>query len=234
MARDLMDVVSRVRPEPVQPDDDWSTRELDRILAMPGRRRRRWTVPVAVGVGAAVIFGGAYAGGLIPDAVVDRLGGGDKSDPVYRIGEIREVFDVTIEDGTRLQLFMAPNDGGGQCMTLAHDLTSDTKPEDLSYECWLGGITPRSANGIDVHPISDDGTGPWIMYGVALDGFSLPAGTESVRVAGPGFEWTSDIDGAEGWAVELPDVERRTEFRAEFLDSAGQVLRTSVQPVGRA
>lgn len=234
MPTDLMNVIDRLRPEPPQLDAEWSARELDQILATPPRRRRRrWTIPVAVGVGAAVLAGGAYGGGFLPDAVVDRLGSGDQSDPISQIGQVREVFDVRLHDGRRTQLFMAPNKAGGECWTMTFDLSSDAEPDDLSYTCAADYGFEPPGDGIGIEQLTE--TGPairwWILYGLRGDGFAFPPATQSVRVTGPDFERYVEVDGPEGWAVELPEVGGTTRFQVDFLDAEGRVLHTAATTV---
>lgn len=226
--------VSALRPT-LRPDAAWADAEVNRIMSTPpGRARRGWQVAGASVAAVVAVGGTAYAGGLVPSAVIQRLGQGDQTDPIHRIGEVREVFDLTTKDGTRVQFFAAPNEAGGQCWTVTHDLAPDADPENLGFTCVSGpapGFNPSADNGVGILPTDAEHTGAPILFGLSQGQFKLPAGTDQVRVTAPGLDRTLTIHKAEGWAVELPSSTQLTTYVVEFLDADGKVLdrvRTSV------
>lgn len=109
------------------------------------RARPRWVVPAVAAAAFAALGGAAYAGGLVPQVVVDRLGDGPKEEPLHRIGEVEEVFDLVARDGDRVQLFLGRNDAGGECWMVTHDLGPDDQPEDFGYGCVAAGVTDAPA-----------------------------------------------------------------------------------------
>jgi hypothetical protein len=157
--------------------------------------------------------------------VTERLGDGDQRYPISRIGAVRRVFELTTRDGVHVQLFLAPNDAGGECWAVTHDLSADTDPEDFGYACVASqpGI-PTRHDGVGVVPTDSDHPGPPILFGLTLGGFELPAGTRLVRVVGPGLDETVRTRTAEGWAVELPDGTHDATYRVDFVGREGQVL----------
>jgi hypothetical protein len=229
MAHDLNDVVDALRPD-AELELDWSARQLHLILATrPRRRARALKIGVGAAVGVAVLSGGAYAGGLIPTAVTERLGQSTDIGPLGQIGDVREVFDLTTRDGTRVQMFAADNRAGGQCWTVTHDLSSGTDPEDLGYGCVAGGVTAGPANAVGVVPTDSEHNGPQILFGSDLDGAAMPAGTVDVQVTAEGFTRTVSVDDQGRWAVEMPRIMTKpTRVLVVFLDVNDQPLgRTS-------
>lgn len=228
------DVIRALRPD-LPADPVWADAALSRVLATPrpSSHRRRWVVG-GVALAAFAVGGGAYAGGLVPSVVAERLGSGDQEHAIHRIGEVREVFALTTEDGSVVRLFAAPNDAGGECWTQPVDLAPDADPEDLAFGCAAGpdgAIAGTSADGVGLLAVDSENPAGPILFGHATGGFVLPAGTVEVRITGPGVERTLPVAGAEGWATLLPIHRVAGSYVVEFRDSAGRVLHTARQDV---
>lgn len=220
--------VSVLRPE-IHADPQWADTELRRIMSTPPNRgvRRRWQVAGGAIATLVAVSGTAYAGGLIPTAVTERLGRGDQTSPIFRVGDVREVFALTTASGTRVQAFAAPNDAGGQCWTVTHDIPPDAEPADLSFTCEAGSdstFISSLTDGVGIISTEVDHTGPPLLFGMDTGEFELPVGTRQVRVTGPGFERMVPTQAAEGWAIELPATSKPATYKVEFLDSDGDVL----------
>lgn len=234
---DPEELLKALRPDlPVDPV--WADLALARVLATPRltarrRPRRRWLV----GGAAAAVFamgGAAYAGGLVPEVVTERLGSGDQSYAQQRIGEVREVFSLTTDDGHVVHLFAAPNDAGGECWAQPYNLAPDAEPDDLAYACSLGpegSIAGTAGDGVGLLPVDSANPAGPILFGHRSAGFVLPDGVVDVRVTGPGFDRVLPVDGPEGWAVVLPIRRISTSYNVTFRDGAGRALATARQDV---
>jgi hypothetical protein len=221
--------VSALRPQTLA-DPQWADPELRRIISTPPSRAipRPWRVAGGAVAALVAVSGTAYAGGLIPMGVTERLGRGDQTSPLFRVGHVREVFALTTASGSRVQLFAAPNEAGGQCWTVTRDIAPDAEPADLSFTCEAGSdrtFIPSMADGIGILPTDRDFNSAPILFGLDLGEFELPAGTRQIRVTAPGFERTVTAQAAEGWAIELPATSQPATYIVAFLDTDGDVLR---------
>lgn len=214
-------------------DPAWADTEVQRIMDAPQATPRRWRWVAGIAATGVVAVGGtAYAAGLVPQVIMERLGSGDGSYALNRIGEVREVFDFYSQDGTHIQFFMADNAAGGQCWTATHNLTPDTDPADLAYTCAAGpvdGFTPAEDNGVSVLPTDSDHSGDPILFGLSLADFEAPPGTRQVRILGPGFDRIIAARRAEGWAVEIPASSEPAIYTVQYQDANGRVLATTKQ-----
>ena len=216
-----------LRPPVVEPESVWSERELARILAdRPASRhgmRRRLLVPAVVVIGLAATAGGAYAAGLVPSVITDRLDDAGSADPIGRVGPSRMLLDLRLTDGTHVQIWRADNAAGGECEVVTKNLAAGAKPGDFGLTCWAGPPYRVSSVGILRTEDSDYDDLP-VLYGERPDAL---AAASSVRIAGPGVATTLPIDDAtHGFGVELPPTQRGATFTAIYLDAAGHELRT--------
>ncbi|WP_244927550.1 hypothetical protein [Nocardioides sp. W7] len=231
---DPEDLVRALRPD-LPADPVWADAALARVLATPRPRprRRRWVVGGAA-LATFAVGGGAYAGGLVPSVVVDRLGQGDQSEPLMRIGDVREVFSLTTADGSVVQFFVAPNEAGGECVAVTHDLDRGTEPGDFGFGCAAGGLlgdgTVAGENGVGVLETDSEHPGPPVLFGIIGQHTSTwPVGTTSVRVTGPGFTRSVPATKPEGWALELPSGPAA--YLVEMVAADGSVLQTTRERV---
>lgn len=150
---------------------------------------------------------------------------------MHRIGEVREVFDLTTADGTRVQLFAADNDAGGQCSTVTRNLSPDTGPRDLGYGCAAGEGYPPP-NGLGLVQTDSENRGPPILYDDPFEGFTPPVGAVAVQVRGQGLDRILELDREQRWAVELAASFRGGRFTADYLDSDDALVRKDSGHVG--
>jgi hypothetical protein len=219
-------VLVALRPPAVKPEPAWSERELARILSdrpAPRRRiRRRLLMPVVIVVGLAATAGGAFAAGLVPSVITDRLNDAD-SDAIGRVGPSRLLVDLRLSDGTHVQIWRADNAAGGKCEVVTKNLAAGAKPGDFGLTCWAGPPYVVSSVGI-LHTEDSDYDDLPVLYGERPDNL---AGASSVRVSGPGWAATLAIDKTtNGFGIELPPTRQGATFTATYLDVAGHELGT--------
>jgi hypothetical protein len=223
---EIAGVLVALRPAVVEPEPDWSQRELARILAESpaGRRsiRRRFLVPVVIGIGLTATAGGAYAAGLVPSVITDRLNDAG-SDPIGRVGPARSLLDLRLSDGTHLQIWRADNAVGGKCEVVTKNLAAGARPEDFGLTCWAGPPYQVSSIGVLRTEDSDYDDLP-VLYG------ERPADLTSataVRISGQEVEATLSIDATtRGFGIELPPTRQGATFEVTYVDESGHELRT--------
>jgi hypothetical protein len=220
-------VLAALRPSHTDPDPAWSEHELARIMAdqtTPGRRsiRRRVLVPLVVGIALAATAGVAYAAGLVPSIITDRLDDAG-SDPLGRVGPSRLLLDMRLSDGTHLQIWRADNAAGGECEVVTKNLAAGAHPGDFGLTCWAGPPARTSSIGI-LRPEDSDYNDLPVLYGERPEDLTRAT---SVHISGPGVDTTLEIGRKNGgFGRELPPTRRGVTFIVTYLDTSGHDLRT--------
>lgn len=186
--------------------------------AAPPRRR---LALVAIG-GVAIIAGGAAAAatGILPEAVRERFGLTADNDEGMRAdtddADLQSIY--TTPDGTRYELWFAPTDGGGGCVTVVR---SSHTGDDPFVNC-------ATSQG-DVHP-------KFVIYGSMQVGEQLaiygtaPGGATTVTLTFDGQSVTAPVTDNEFFTViNQPACKQATcEITASAYDSAGRLVATGI------